>query len=146
MAIATQIPLVFERRTQCLTDNGGWHDRARRSFAVSGLTRNVCVQIAACRDDWEQAFHLVAGNYQERGYEASEACDFRFTSYHALPDNVVLVAKERGRVIATLSLSMDNKLLGLPMENIYGAEVRELRRAGRRLCEVGSLADTSLSP
>jgi hypothetical protein len=57
---------------------------------------------------------------------------------------MVLVAKEHDRVVATMSLFMDNTLVGLPMEATYGAEVRDLRRAGRRLCEVGCLADTDL--
>src|SRR5262249_5748437 len=151
MAVATRMPMMVERHTSVLSGRAGWaHHRpaapSPRCFFVPGIRPHVRVRIAACRDDWEQAFHLVAGKYQERGYEMSESCAFRFTAHHALPDNVVLVAREQSRVIATLSLSMDNTLLGLPMENIYGREVRVLRRTGRRLCEVGSLADTDLSP
>lgn len=150
MAVATRIPALPERHTAVLADRAVWL-RSRRNFgplqrsvAVPGIQRSIRVQIAACRSDWEQAFHLVAGNYQTRGYEPGDACDFRFTSYHALPDNVVLVAKEHGRVVATLSLFMDNTLLGLPLESMYGPEIRELRRAGRRVGEIGCLADKGL--
>ena len=49
--------------------------------------------------------------------------------------SVVVVAKEAERVIATLTLVMDNTLLGLPMEQVYGPEVAALRTQGRRLIE-----------
>jgi hypothetical protein len=149
MAVLTRTQSALEQRTTCLVDPSLWPRYLQRAFParsvrVPGIARDVRVEIASSRDDWEQAFQLVADNYQSRGYD-TDGHDYRFTSYHALPETVVLVAKERGRVLATLSLVMDNTLLGLPMETIYGVEVRELRRAGRRLCEVGSLADTSLS-
>jgi hypothetical protein len=150
MAVATQMPPVLLRR---LTHyQPGLTSRARqtwseapRSFKVLGINRDVRVQIASTRDDWDQAFRLVADNYRARGYEAGRAAAYRFTAHHALPDTVVLVAKEQGQVVATLSMFMDNTLLGLPMESVYGEELKALRRAGRRLAEVGSLADGGLT-
>jgi hypothetical protein len=44
-----------------------------------------------------------------------------------------------------MSLVADTSLLGLPMEVIYGTEVSELRREGRRLAEATSLADEGLT-
>lgn len=88
----------------------------------------------------------MADSYQARGYEGPGAANYRFTSYHALPDTAVLVAKTAGQVVATMSLTPDNTLLGLPMENLYRVEVQELRRQGRRLVEAGSLAEQGLSP
>jgi hypothetical protein len=115
-----------------------------RAFRVPDIRRDIDVKIASTPAEWTQALELVADQYQARGYDA-QGYDYLFTSYHALPDSVTLVAKERSRVVAALSLVMDNSLLGLPMEAIYGPEVKELRRTGRRLCEVGNLADTDLS-
>jgi hypothetical protein len=43
------------------------------------------------------------------------------------------------RVIATVTLVPDS-VLGLPMDALYGAELRPLRAAGRRLAEVSALA------
>jgi hypothetical protein len=103
------------------------------------------VEIAATRRDWEQAFHLVSGNYQQRRYEIGGTCDLRFTSYHALPHTVVTIAKEHGRVLATMSVFVDNTLLGLPMDDLFAPELRRLRAAGRRLCEAGALASQDLS-
>jgi hypothetical protein len=110
---------------------------------VPGLSRDIRVKIASTRDEWEQAFQLAADTYQARGYESS-AADCRFTSYHALPDSVVLVAKEQQRVVATLSLVPDNTLLGLPLESLYRDELRQLRQQGRKLFEGGTLAGDGL--
>lgn len=117
--------------------------RRCRSVLVPGLARDIRVKFASTRDEWEQAFQLVADQYQARGYEEAGA-DCRFTSYHALPSTVVLVAKDGTRVVATLSLVPDNPLLGLPLENLYRTEIQELRRRGRRLFEGGSLAERGL--
>ena len=56
------------------------------------------------------------------------------------------MARDAGRVVATLSLVPDTTLLGLPMEAIYGEEIAGLRRQGRGLAEVTCLADDGLGP
>jgi hypothetical protein len=155
MAAVTLLPRVQPRQTRCLNFAG---PRLRVSsmlraappllpepVAVRGISRHVVVKIASCRSEWEQAFQLVADNYQARGYERSEPGELRFQSYHALPDTVVLVAKAGEQVVATFSLVPDNVLLGLPMERIYRTEIDRLRQQGRRLFETGSLADRDLS-
>jgi hypothetical protein len=118
--------------------------RIFRSIPVPGVARNIEVKFASTRSEWEEAFHLVADNYRARGYEEASA-DCHFTSYHALPDTVVLVAKLGGQVVATMSVVPDNPLLGLPLEDLYRLEVQELRRQGRRLAETGSLAERGLT-
>lgn len=156
MAVITRMPGNRQRRTS-LTD-GIWERRASiaqllpptaarlpQPLLVSGIVRDVEVEIASTRAAWEGAFRLVEENYEAHGYELPGAGTYRFTPYHALPTTAVLVAREHGRVLATLSVIMDNTLLGLPTESIYANEVDELRRSGRRLCEVGNLADRQLS-
>jgi hypothetical protein len=120
-------------------------EKVTRSVQVPGLERAIEVKIASTREEWEEVFRLVAENYQARGYEAPSPYPYRFTPYHALPDSTTFVAKHAGRVVATLTLVLDNTLLGLPMESIYGEEINDLRRAGRHLVEVTSLADRDLS-
>ena len=112
--------------------------------AVPGVSRDIRIQIATTRSDWEQAFQLVADNYQARGFEAGGG-DYRFTTHHALPETIVLVAKEGTRVVATLSLVPDSVQLGLPLESLYGDELSQLRRQGRRMVETTCLADRGLS-
>jgi hypothetical protein len=116
-----------------------------QAVRVPGVRREIVAKIASEPEEWEQAFQLVAANYQERGYEATNK-PYRFTPYHTLPDTTVFVAKHGGRVVATFTLVADNTLLGLPMELIYGDEVAGLRREGRCLAEVTSLACTDLRP
>jgi hypothetical protein len=111
---------------------------------VPGIARHIEVKIASTPSEWEDALELVSDNYQARGYEAPGASEVRFTSYHALPDTVVLVAKAEGRVVATFSLIADNHLLGLPLESTYRPEIARLRREGRRLIETTGLADRDL--
>jgi len=112
---------------------------------VPGLRSAITVKVASEPDEWEQAFQLVAANYQERGYDGGSGKPFRFTEFHALPDTTIFVAKREGRVVATFSLVPDNRLLGLPMESLYGAEIADLRKQGRRMAEVTSLAVADLS-
>lgn len=114
------------------------------ALEAPGRGRTFQVKIASSRDEFEQAFQLLAARYQARGYEEPSTKLFRFTPYHVLPDTVTFVAKHGDRVVATMSLVPDTALLGLPMECIYGAEVDALRRRGRRLGEVTSLADGDL--
>jgi hypothetical protein len=116
-----------------------------RPVPVAGVSREICVKIATTRSEWEDAFRLVARTYRSRGYEPEDTHDLRFTPFHALPNTVTFVAKHGDEVVATLSLVLDNVLLGLPMEGLYGPEIAGLRGAGRRLVEVTSLADQNLS-
>ena len=106
------------------------------------------IRVGFAREPWEyqQAFGLLAVNYQSRGYHDPDSRPFRFTPYHILPETATFVARDAGRVVATMSLVPDTRLLGLPMESIFGPEVASLRGEGRRLGEVTSLADRDLSP
>jgi hypothetical protein len=110
------------------------------SVRVPGVARDIRVKIASTRAEWRDAFQLVSSNYQARGYEEPLASKVRFTPYHALPDVVTFVAKLGDRVLSTFSIVPDNTLLGLPLESIYGEEIRKLRQGRRRLAEVSSLA------
>ncbi len=119
--------------------------RAPQPVPVEGISRSIEVKIASTESEWEQAFQLAASSYRARGYEAPGASRLRFTSYHALPDTLTLVAKHRQKVVATLSVVMDNTVLGLPMEDVYPDEIAALRRQGRRLAETTTLADSGLN-
>jgi hypothetical protein len=120
--------------------------RDAATILVPGLARRIEVKAAATRDEFEQAFRLLACKYQARGYEQPSPKLFRFTPYHVLPETTTFVAKHGAEVVATLSLVPDTALLGLPLECIYGPEIAHLRREGRRLGEVTSLADRDLGP
>ncbi len=107
---------------------------------------DVEVKIATRPAEWEQAFRLVRRAYEARGLQAAGTGDLRFTAHHALPGTTTFVACQDGRVIATLSLVLDNPLLGLPLEGLYPDEVAALRAGGARLAEVISLAGERSGP
>jgi hypothetical protein len=115
-------------------------DDVSRCSRVARIAREIEVKIATKRQEWKEAFELVARNYQACGYEAPLASKVRFTPYHALPDTVTFIAKHAGKVVMTFSLVPDNTVLGLPLESIYEDEVRQLRQKRRRLAEIISLA------
>lgn len=117
-----------------------------RSVMVPGLSRPIQVKIASDRDEFEQAFRLVSHRYRSRGYVDADGGTYRFTPHHALPGTVTFVAHDDDRVVATLSMVPDNATLGLPMESLYGDEVKRLRDAGKVLAEVTCLAELGLRP
>lgn len=118
--------------------------RGDGSFVIPGLSRVITARIASTRDEFEQAFALVAAKYRERGYAGPGASPYRFTPYHALPGTQTIVAKDGDRVVATLSMVRDSRPMGLPMENVYGDEVARLRREGRHMAEITGLASEGL--
>jgi hypothetical protein len=118
---------------------------AGSSVMVHGLDRAIRVKIASRRDEFEQAFRLVADRYRAKGYDSPDSGPYRYTPHHALPGTVTFVAKQGDRVVATLTMVPDNDLLGLPMESIYGAEIAALRAEGRSLAEVTCLAEEGLT-
>jgi hypothetical protein len=115
------------------------------AIPVPNIARAITVSVASRPAEFEEAYRLVAANYQASGYEPPGAKPIRFTPYHALPDTITFVAKHEGRVVATFSLVPDNLLLGLPMEAIYPEEIAALRQGGARLAEVTSLAAADIS-
>lgn len=66
--------------------------------------------------------------------------------YNALPSTTTFIAKQAGRVVATVTLIPDSPL-GIPMDKIYKNEVDALRGQGRRVSEASQLAiDNRLFP
>ena len=63
---------------------------------VAGSGRDFRVGIASGPDDFEQAFLLLAENYQARGYEQAGTELFRFTPFHVLPDTIDVRGPGRG--------------------------------------------------
>lgn len=111
---------------------------------VPGVQRKIEVCIATNESDWEEAFRLVRKKYLERGYDPDGPGDVHFTLHHGLPDTTTFIARLEERIVGTVSVVLDNTLLGLPMESVYGEEVAQLRKEGRRLAEVTCLADDGL--
>lgn len=102
------------------------------------------ISLARTQDDLKQAFGLLYRSYVSAGLASSNSVEMRVTPYHALPTTEVFVAKVRGEVISTLTMTDDNAW-GLPMESMYGQEIAKLR-SSKRIAEMGCFADRRESP
>jgi hypothetical protein len=142
--IEEEVPSEWDGWDEAIGVPHAW-DSSWAPVPVPVGNRGIEVTVASRREEWEEAYCLVAEKYRCRGYEAAGEGTLRFTAHHALSDTATFIALQGGVVIATLSAVLDNVLLGLPIEAIYGEEVGELRQKGRHLVEVTSLADRGLS-
>lgn len=130
--------------------------RLRRSRILKNDCEGaVTYKIAQTREELEAAFGLVYDAYVGVGLQEESGTDIRFTKHHLLPTTKVFLAMLRpellksepdyasvdgtAEVIGTLTLVMDGAL-GLPMEEVCGADIALLRSEDRNVAEVISLA------
>lgn len=90
--------------------------------------------IRASRDDRcrQSASLLIEKMYSWRGYDVSDS--------PGKPYQITLVAHQDEQVVGTLSLGLDSRKGGLMVDQLYRDEVDQLRKQGRRLCDVTRLA------
>ena len=98
----------------------------------------LVVKVASTVQEHEHASRLVHAAYVRRGIMEPHASGVRVTTHGLLPSTIVFIAKRHGEVVGTLSLVLDSPL-GLPMEQVFAAEIAPLRAAGRKVAEVGAL-------
>ena len=99
------------------------------------------VSVAVTAEERLEAARLVGRLYRAEGYlgwEAEPDAPF-LTPHHLLPESTVFIAREADRIAGTVTVVLDSHA-GLPMEAVYGREVRALRASGRTPCEICSLA------
>ena len=103
--------------------------------------RNAAIDtgLAITRGELDAASRLVHRCYLDRGYVQPSADGRHVSPYLAMPSTAVFVARAGHAVVATVSLLEDSELQ-LPCDELYGAEMAALRRAGHRLGEVSALA------
>jgi hypothetical protein len=88
----------------------------------------------------KSAMQLVYREYVARGYLTPNPAELKLSIYNALVTTTTLVAVHHSvGVIATVSLIQDSPL-GLPMDEVYKAELDDMRRDGHRLAEASMLA------
>ena len=95
--------------------------------------------LATDRDTFEQALRLQHDQYVAQGYMDPHPSGLRLSVHHALPSTYVFVARSGHRVVGTMTLIVDSAL-GLPMDEIYSDDLRELRRERSGLTEFSGLA------
>ncbi len=121
----------------------------RRTIRIkrSGLTKwkldeidRPAIKMAETIDEYEQAFSLAHDTYLKIGYlGAPKDHGMLFSVYSLLPETVVFVAKSYLTVISALTEIFDTPLFGLPMDDLYRAELDELRAQNRKIVEFSSL-------
>lgn len=97
----------------------------------------VASSFAEVLDAWSLVYHqyLTAGLIKPNDYSI-----FTFPEY--LSNNAaVIIGKENGVTTCTASAVLDSKL-GLPLDTQYKKELDHLRTEGRKLIEIGLVADS----
>ena len=99
---------------------------------------HIEVKLATTANERVQASRLLHDAYVARGLLEPQPLGLRVTPHLFEPTTAIFVAKEGPTVIGTMALILDSPV-GLPMDAIYGEELRALRRRRRRIAEVGAL-------
>jgi len=107
--------------------------------ALLDPSRKVEIKHAETKEELEAAYRLLHDVYVDMGYMDPHPSGMRVNIYNALPSTVTFIAREEGKIVATVSLILDS-FLGLPMEELYQEEIKGLREQGLKLAEVSGLA------
>lgn len=116
-------------------------ESAPLDVACEDTPANIVYNIARTRAQREAAFRLIHAGYVEKGLMAPNEYGMRVTPWHLLPSTQVYVAQEQEEVIYTMSL-VPGDWMDLPLEELYGEEVRQLRTSGASLAEVTCLTSS----
>lgn len=105
------------------------------SLTLPGLS----VKLADSRVDRRRALELHLDVYKRKGLLRENALKPQVLRQACAPGSATFVASEYGEVVGTISFYMDS-VLGLPMDDVHGEEVDEMRGRFMRVAEVGGLA------
>ena len=96
------------------------------------------IEFAVARDPQEikAACEILYAAYTDAGFMVRDGSGYRFTVYHALPYCYTLIARQRGEIIATVTLIVRSGD-PLPIENIFPLD--GYLGFGRRIVEVSAL-------
>ena len=102
--------------------------------------RDCVIRVANDRESREKAYRLVYRLYLEKEYARPNRSGMWLSLFDALPETTTLLAERTadGEAVGALTVVFDSPL-GLPADELYGAELGALRAQGRRLAEIVSL-------
>jgi hypothetical protein len=89
-----------------------------------------------------QAYQLVYQRYLEVGFCKANKTKMYFGFHELLIDTRTFVAVFDGKVIATLSVVMDNSA-GLPSDHLFANELNKFRNTSRKIAEISRFAVSS---
>jgi hypothetical protein len=91
----------------------------------------------------QEAYKLLYDIYLKSGLAKKNNSGLWLSIYDALPDTTTLAAEdEKGKIVGALTLVFDSPI-GLPSDNLYKAEIDELRHAKQQICEIVSFSISS---
>ena len=99
------------------------------------------ITLAASNEEYLQAFRLVHDAYLAARYLARATPEgVYFNIHHLLPQTRVLLFNAHHTPLSTMTYIPDTPQFGLPLDAIFKHESDALRRKGRKIVEIGSLA------
>ena len=111
----------------------------RRGLNVEPRSEGYAIHFASTRDELEGAFRLLHNTYVSQRLMKPHPSGLRCNIYQAAPYTTTIIAKDRGRVVGTVSVIRDSSL-GFPSDKAYRRENDHYRALGFRMCEISALA------
>jgi len=99
----------------------------------------ITYKIADTPDLLLQSYRLVYQRYLEVGFCKTNSVQAYYGFHDLLPDTRTFIAEIDGKVIATLSVILDNSA-GLPSDHIFSSEVNGFRKLNRKIAEISRFA------
>jgi GNAT superfamily N-acetyltransferase len=109
------------------------------SLPGSGTLPGLSVGLAHSRSDRQHALELRRDVYRRKGLLRENTLELQVLPQACAPGSAIFVAKEYGSIVGTISFYLDSAI-GLPMDEVHGEEVDEMRGRFARVAEVGGLA------
>lgn len=105
------------------------------SHTIPGLS----VELALSRSDRQEALKICRDVYKRKGLLRENTIKSQVLPQACAPGSAIFIAKEYGAIVGSISFYMDS-VIGLPMDDVHGEEVDEMRSRFARVAEVGGLA------
>lgn len=99
----------------------------------------ITYKIADSKELLMQSYQLVYQRYLEVGFCQANKNKMYFGFHELLTDTRTFVAELDGKVIATLSVILDNSA-GLPSDHLFSNELNKLRDPSRKIAEISRFA------
>src|SRR5690242_3103554 len=99
---------------------------------MNNIKEAIEYRAAGARWEREEAYTLLQQSNPSAESNAAARRKIFFNDFMAGPDAITFIAVRRGKVIGTMSLFMDGNI-GLPIDQIFRSEVRQLRYQWRSL-------------
>lgn len=105
------------------------------SRTLAGLS----VDLAHSRLDRQRALELHRDVYRRKGLLREASPKPQVLPQACAPGSAIFVAKDQDAIVGTITFYIDSAI-GLPMDDVHGEEVDEMRARFARVAEVGGLA------